>query len=300
MNNEKIKPLLKKVVWAIISTTITLVVFLVVLFILKYVFEVPLPFQVFFWLIFWIAALLVFRFYIERKKKIDVINRAHFRFFIIHILILTMIVYYLGGIESFIPLLYSTIIIYSVFLLSEKRSFIVTFLSILSFSALVALEYFNIIPHTAPFGATGVYKDPYHIFSRVFTISVIFILSVLVANRYSKIIRKQSSNISATQAELEKTNKDLKQKVKEIENTRAILEDTKRTLEVRVKARVKELEELAQGLEEKVKKRTREIQKKVQELEKFQKFAVGREIKMVELKKKLKELQKNNKNNKQS
>ncbi len=295
MNNKNIEILLKKVIWAIISVIITLAIFLVVLLILKYVFEVPLPIEVFFWLIFWIAALLAFRFYIERKKDIHVINRAHFRFFIIHVLILTMIVYYLGGIESFVPLSYATIIIYSVFLLSEKRSFIITFLSILSFSTLVALEYFNIIPHIAPFGTTGVYKDPYHIFSRVITIFITFILLALVANRYSKIIRKQSSDILTTQAELEKTNKDLKQKVKELENTRAILEDTKKTLEVRVAARVKELEELTQSLEEKVKKRTKEIQKNVQELEKFQKFAVGRELKMIELKKKIKEIKNNNK-----
>ena len=297
MNNKNIETLLKKVVWAIVSVIITLAVFLVVLLILKYVFEIPLPIEVFFWLIFWIAALLVFRFYIERKKQIYVIDRAHFRFFIIHILILTAIVYYLGGIESFVPLLYSTIIIYSVFLLSEKRSFIITFLSILSFSTLVALEYFNIIPHIAPFGDTGVYKDPYHIFSRVLTISVIFILSVLVANRYSRIIKEQSKDILKVQAELKKTNKELKEKVKELESVRVNLEEAKETLEVRVAARVKELEELTQSLEEKVKKRTKEIQKKVQELEKFQKFTVGREIKMIELKKKIKKI-KNNNNNK--
>ena len=241
MNNKNVEILLKKAVWAIISVIIALVFFLVILLILKYVFEVPFPVEVFFWLIFWIVALLAFRFYIKGKKQIDAINRAHFRFFIIHILILTVIIYYLGGIESFVPLSYSTIIIYSVFLLSEKRSFIITFLSILSFSTLIVLEYFNIIPHIAPFGITGVYKNLYHIFSRVLTIFVTFILLVLVANRYSRIIRKQSSDILKTQAKLEKTNKDLKQKVKETESTRAILEDTKKTLEVRVRARVKEL-----------------------------------------------------------
>ena len=66
-------------------------------------------------------------------------------------------------------------------------------------------------------------------------------------------------------------------------------------LEIRVKARVKELEELTQNLEEKVRERTKEIQKKVEELEKFQKFSVGRELKMIELKKKIKEIKNNNK-----
>ncbi len=49
-----------------------------------------------------------------------------------------------------------------------------------------------------------------------------------------------------------------------------------------------ELEEIVANLDEEVKKRTEELQEKVKELEKFRKFAVGRELKMVELKKELK------------
>ncbi len=66
------------------------------------------------------------------------------------------------------------------------------------------------------------------------------------------------------------------------------LEEIKSTLEIKVKARTVELEEIVANLDEEVKKRTEELQEKVKELEKFRKFAVGRELKMVELKKELK------------
>ena len=62
-------------------------------------------------------------------------------------------------------------------------------------------------------------------------------------------------------------------------------------MEVRVQARTKELKELAGGLEQQVEKETRELQEKISELERFQKLAVGRELKMVELKNKIKELE---------
>jgi len=61
----------------------------------------------------------------------------------------------------------------------------------------------------------------------------------------------------------------------------------KTTLEIKNKTRTKELEELAQTLEERKDKRA---SRKLEELERFQKIAVGRELKMVELKEEIKKL----------
>jgi len=86
---------------------------------------------------------------------------------------------------------------------------------------------------------------------------------------------------------LEKTYETLEEKVRE---RTAELEELKTSLEIRVQARTRELKELAESLEEKVKERTKELQKKIEELEKFQKMAIGRELKMVELKEEIKRL----------
>lgn len=59
---------------------------------------------------------------------------------------------------------------------------------------------------------------------------------------------------------------------------------------IRLEASYKGMQELAKSLEEKVKERTKELQKRVNELEKFHKVTVGRELKMVELKKEVKRL----------
>jgi methyl-accepting chemotaxis protein len=84
------------------------------------------------------------------------------------------------------------------------------------------------------------------------------------------------------------------------------LEESKKVLEIRVKARTKELEELNKALEEKVQERTKELQEKLEELEKmkkeleekiielekFREITVGRELKMIELKKEIEKLKK--------
>ncbi len=65
-------------------------------------------------------------------------------------------------------------------------------------------------------------------------------------------------------------------------------EEEKDILEVKVKARTKELSEINEKLEAEVKKRTEEMEKKIKEYEKMSKMMVGRELKMIELKKELK------------
>jgi hypothetical protein len=73
--------------------------------------------------------------------------------------------------------------------------------------------------------------------------------------------------------------------------------DAKQILEVKIQAKTKELEELSKGLDLKVKEKTKELQQKIEDLEKFRHVTVGREIKMINLKEKVKQLEKQLKNN---
>ena len=85
------------------------------------------------------------------------------------------------------------------------------------------------------------------------------------------------------------------------------LEEEKTSLQIKVKARTKELEELTQALDQRVKGRTQELerskeelQERVNELEKFHKLTIGRELKMAELKEKIKELEEKSEKDKKS
>jgi methyl-accepting chemotaxis protein len=69
------------------------------------------------------------------------------------------------------------------------------------------------------------------------------------------------------------------------------LQEAKSGLELRVAERTKELQDLMASLEEKVKERTQELQERLLELERFEKLAIGRELKMIELKEEVKKLE---------
>lgn len=87
--------------------------------------------------------------------------------------------------------------------------------------------------------------------------------------------------------ELERLTKSLDEQVKQKTEE---LETERTSLEIRVKARTEQLEELAKSLDEKVKQRTGELQKRLDELENFRRVTVGRELKMMDLKKEIERL----------
>ncbi|MBU2037296.1 hypothetical protein KJ866_03820 [Patescibacteria group bacterium] len=68
------------------------------------------------------------------------------------------------------------------------------------------------------------------------------------------------------------------------------LQEAKAVLEIKVEARTRELKEIADSLDEQVKERTKELEEKMADLKKFQKLSVGRELKMIELKKEVKKI----------
>jgi methyl-accepting chemotaxis protein len=79
--------------------------------------------------------------------------------------------------------------------------------------------------------------------------------------------------------------------ITDLKESKISLEESKKVLEIKVTARTRELQELTENLEEKVKERTKQLQERVTELEAFHRVTVGRETKMMELKKKIKELE---------
>jgi len=76
----------------------------------------------------------------------------------------------------------------------------------------------------------------------------------------------------------------------QLRKSRKDLQETNDVLEIRVRARTEELEEFAKGLNEQVDERTKELRERLNELERFHKLIVDREMKMIAMKKELKQL----------
>jgi len=77
---------------------------------------------------------------------------------------------------------------------------------------------------------------------------------------------------------------------RKVEERTKELEEAKKVLEIKVEARTRELKDLTERQEEIIEERTKEIHERMKELEKFHRLAVGRELKMIELKEEIKRL----------
>lgn len=83
-----------------------------------------------------------------------------------------------------------------------------------------------------------------------------------------------------------------KRSLRRIYNQRQELEETALVLEIRIRAKTRELQEQAGLLREENRLKTDALRRRIDELERFRRMVVGRELKMVELKEKLTQLKK--------
>lgn len=122
-------------------------------------------------------------------------------------------------------------------------------------------------------------------FFSVLGITGVFLVSLLISfisYLIGKLFFKERQNLKLKTSELEKAKKEL--------------EKTKHILEFKVESRTKELRVLNENLENRVQEKTEELQNRIEELENFHRLTVGRELKMIELKKTIKGLENELKN----
>lgn len=104
-------------------------------------------------------------------------------------------------------------------------------------------------------------------------------------------VRERTQELEAANQQLRATTQQLETSEQQLRAANQQLEMRRISLEAEVKKRTAELQQAKAGLEIEVAERTKELQNKLAELEGFNRVAVGRELKMIELKNRIAELE---------
>lgn len=258
-----------------------IIAFLFAALILKIFLEVPFPNSLFLLVSFMAISTILYDLLFRRikKPKTSQIVNGYFGYLLFDLIILTMIIYIIGGV-TWIGFIFYGLYIYTNFLLFP-RSYLLFFIFYSSFlyTLLVSIQYLGIFPPQFIFSLEErVAQNPFYVLS-TWLVAIIFLW---VLGYYGDTFYKA-----------------LQGKIEELQKTRGVLEEERTSLKIRVRARTSELWEEREGLEEKVKERTQELEKerkelakRIAELERFHRVAVGRELKMRELKKEVGKLKK--------
>ena len=221
-------------------------------------------------LFIWFLTGFLFRFLISKQKTASSVGNLYFGYItLIEFPLLTAIIYNIGAVEWMGSIFFLFPIVFSGIIFPRKKVILICTAAGIYYLLIVILMHFNIIPFEYTFIKDFSSQEMRnYIINSIFFVIPVFYGIGLSANLFSEILTKKTI---------------------ELEDIKDSLEEERGFLEVRVSARTKELEEMAKSLEGRVEERTKEIKEKMDELEKFHGLAVGREIKMVELKQRLKE-----------
>ncbi len=202
----------------------------------------------------------------DKKEKIDNFNFVQI---LIDCVALFFAVYYGGMLSWILPIFMIVLLAYSYSLLPRKRAIIIGIFLLFGIIFLSSFEYFKILPSYQPFNV-GVSQD----FKYFLTTLLIFSGTIIAI----------SVTLDFFAGRLQTQNELLKERYQENE-------ELKQSLEIRVKARTQELRELSKELDKEVKQKEEELKKKILELENVGREIVKKELRMIELKKLIKNLE---------
>jgi len=206
------------------------------------------------------------------KLAFSRLNETYLFFQIVEVIAILIAIHYFGGMAYGGMVLLMIYVLFAYFVFPQRiYPRILAGVCLFGYAIVGVLEYLGILGfHDVANVGINVMRNKF-----VFSTSMGFMLGALIVLAiYGDIFSKRLRNT-----------------IQELAQREAELAEASTVLEIKVQAKTRQLRELAEGLEKKVQQRTETLQKRVQELERFHRLTVGRELKMIELKKKIQTLQ---------
>ena len=222
-------------------------------------------------ILFWFLLYRLYSFIVKKQKTVHDLYKFYTVVNFIDLLILTVAIHYVGGVEWIGAIFYLYLIATSGFLLPRKNTFFLVLEGGILYSLLVWGEYFQIIPHYTFFSLKmGLYREKGYVLVQNLTVLAFSAFLGYGITVFSERMRRERDALVKTREELVKSYEAVK--------------EAKEVLEIKVRARTRQLAEQAEALEKENRLKTKSLREKLDELESFRRLTVGRELKMAQLK----------------
>ncbi|HZK41174.1 MAG TPA: HD domain-containing phosphohydrolase [Atribacterota bacterium] len=128
---------------------------------------------------------------------------------------MTTIFYYIGGAFWIGAIFYVFVILYASFLSTPKEGFAITLITFVSYSFIVLLEYFNLLPHKGLFKLTpSLYQNGQYIIATILLTGVAFTLIFITGKNFAQTLKQKNVELTQTKKELEELSNKLEERVR--------------------------------------------------------------------------------------
>jgi HD-GYP domain-containing protein (c-di-GMP phosphodiesterase class II) len=190
--------------------------FFITAFILNYLFQIYLHMEILFLLFGWAAYSYLARYFIKKREiSLKTLKSFNFIHYIIGLSFMTAIFYYIGGALWIGAIFYIFIILYASVFSNSKEGIIITFIAFISYSLVVLLEYFNLIPYKGLFKLTPYfYQDSQYIVTTILLVGVVFALIFIIGRNFAQILKEKNEELDQNKKKLEEFSNELEEKVR--------------------------------------------------------------------------------------
>jgi len=128
---------------------------------------------------------------------------------------MTTIFYYIGGAFWIGAIFYVFVILYASFLSTPKEGFAITLITFVSYSFIVLLEYFNLLPHKGLFKLTpSLYQNGQYIIATILLTGVAFTLIFITGKNFAQTLKQKNVELTRVKKELEELSNKLEERVR--------------------------------------------------------------------------------------
>jgi hypothetical protein len=209
------KNLVKLIEEGVSSLRITLIGFIVIGLIVKFLLGMPLSYNIFLLLVLWTFATFLFAWSSKKAKTVTKINIIHSFWIIFQLILITILVYYMGGITWIAPITYIFFPIYETFLFGKRQKLLLIISSMFSLAGLAFLQYLEIIHPPVIFTGINIHEGNYFYATLSIEIGII-IFATKASFLFKESFEEKRKELFSAYEELNKNKKFLEKREKEL------------------------------------------------------------------------------------